>query len=179
MATTLLDPIAALALTLLIGWVLVEAGLHKLQDPVLTAANIDEYRLLPEGAGAWIARPLALVEIALAVLALLPLSRVPALVVAAALIAGYGVAITINLLRGRRDIDCGCGGPGQAQRLSVALPVRNALLVCAALAAAYSAPAPSHWSGWLFAMFCAAAGALLHASVNGLLANRQLLERLR
>jgi len=174
-----LDPIAALAIALLISWVFVESGLHKLQAPDLTAANIDEYRLLPEGAGVWLARPLAFCEVALAVLVLLPFSRGPALMTAAGLIAVYAIAITINLLRGRRDIDCGCAGPGQAQRLSAALPVRNAILAGAALAAAHAAPVPAHWSGWLFAMFCAAAAALLHSSINGLLANRQLLERLR
>ncbi len=175
----MVDPVIALGLVLLLGWVLLDAGLGKLRDPVLTAAHIDDYRLLPEGTGAWLARPLAVLEMALAVLLLLPVSRVPALVLAASLLAVYGLAITINLLRGRRDIDCGCGGLGQAQRLSVVLPVRNAFLVAAALTAAVSPGVPSHWSGWLFALFCGAVAALLYASVSGLLANQQQLERLR
>lgn len=175
----MVDPVIALGLVLLLGWVLLDAGLGKLRDVALTAAHIDDYRLLPDGAGAWLARPLAVFEVALAVLLLLPFARVPALLCAAAIIGAYGVAITVNLLRGRRDIDCGCGGVGQSQRLSVALPLRNAFLVAAALLAAASPGVPSHWSGWLFALLCAAVAALLYASVNGLLANQQQLERLR
>jgi hypothetical protein len=175
----MVDPVIALGLVLLLGWVLLDAGLGKLSDPALTAAHIDDYRLLPEGMGAWIARPLAAFEIALALLLLLPFSRAPALVFAAVLLGGYGLAITVNLLRGRRDIDCGCGGPGQSQRLSVALPLRNFLLVAAALVAALSPGQPAHWSGWLFALFCGTVAALLYASVSGLLANQQQLERLR
>jgi uncharacterized membrane protein YphA (DoxX/SURF4 family) len=175
----MVDPVIALGLVLLLGWVLLDAGLGKLRAPALTAAHIDDYRLLPEAAGAWLARPLAVLEISLAVLLLVPFSRVSALVLAAILLAGYGLAITVNLLRGRRDIDCGCAGPGQSQRLSVALPVRNLLLVAAALVAALSPGLPSHWSGWLFALFCGTVAALLYASVSGLLANQQQLERLR
>jgi hypothetical protein len=33
--------------------------------------------------------------------------------------------------------------------------------------------------GWLFALFCGTVAALLYASVSGLLANQQQLERLR
>jgi len=175
----MVDPVIALGLVLLLGWVLLDAGLGKLRDVALTAAHIDDYRLLPDGAGAWLARPLGVFEVCLAVLLLLPVARIPALYFAAILLGGYGLAITVNLLRGRRDIDCGCGGVGQSQRLSVALPLRNALLVAAALLSAASPGVPSHWSGWLFALFCAAVVALLYASVNGLLANHQQLERLR
>jgi uncharacterized membrane protein YphA (DoxX/SURF4 family) len=175
----MVDPVIALGLGLLLGWVLLDAGLGKLRDVALTAAHIDDYRLLPDGAGAWLARPLGVFEVCLAVLLLLPVARIPALYVAAILLGGYGLAITVNLLRGRRDIDCGCGGVGQSQRLSVALPLRNALLVAAALLSAASPGVPSHWSGWLFALFCAVVVGLLYASVNGLLANHQQLERLR
>ena len=175
----MVDPVIALGLVLLLGWVLLDAGLGKLRDPVLTAAHIDDYRLLPEGAGVWLARPLGVCEVALALFLLAPFTRVPALIIAAALIGVYGAAMSINLLRGRRDIDCGCSGAGQAQRLSLALPFRNALLMAAAFVAALSPGVPSHWSGWFFALLCAAVAALLYASVNGLLANQQQLERLR
>ena len=36
----------------------------------------------------------------------------------AALLFVYAAGISINLYRGRSDIDCGCGGPESAQRLS-------------------------------------------------------------
>jgi hypothetical protein len=41
----------------------------------------------------------------------------------------YSAAIAMNLARGRRDIDCGCGGPGGARPLSGGLLARNAALI--------------------------------------------------
>lgn len=174
------DPVTALALGLLCSFVLLDAGLHKWREPLHYAAVIDEYRLLPQGAGRWLSRPLGATECLLGAAVLLPPLRGGALAVAAALLLGYALAIGINLLRGRRDIDCGCGAPEQAQPLSPALILRNLLLAAAAgLAGAAGAEVPAHWSGWAFALLAALAGALLYASVNGLLANRQYLERLR
>jgi hypothetical protein len=46
---------------------------------------------------------------------------------ALALFALYGAAITINLLRGRQHIDCGCGGDGTP--ISWGLVLRNAVLL--------------------------------------------------
>lgn len=45
----LLDPVAAIALSLLLSYVLVDAGLHKLRDPLRYGAVINGYRLLPSG----------------------------------------------------------------------------------------------------------------------------------
>lgn len=175
-----LDPVAAIALSLLLSYVLVDAGLHKLRDPARYGAVIDGYRLLPRGLGAGVAAPLGALEVGLGAGVLLPFTHLPALAGSAALIVGYFLAIAINLARGRRDIDCGCGAPEQAQRLSPALLLRNATLVAAALLL-LSTPggAPAHWSGWAFALFAGAVAALLYASINALLSNAQLLERLR
>lgn len=175
-----LDPVAAIALSLLLSYVLVDAGLHKLRDPLRYGAVIDDYRLLPSGSGARLALPLGLVEVGIGAVLLLPTVREPGLVAALCLIAAYSSAIAVNLLRGRRDIDCGCGAPDQAQHLSPALLLRNGLLLAvAAVLFAAPAAAPAHWSGWVFALLCGAVGALLYASSNTLLANARLLERLR
>ncbi len=175
----MVDPVPVLSLGLLLSWVLLDAGVQKLRDPLFTAATIDDYRLLSEGSGVRIARALAVLEVSVGFFILLPFTRVPALSVAALLLLVYGAAMALNLLRGRRDIDCGCAGAGQLHRLSAALVLRNVLLAVAALAAAGASAEPAHWTGWLFGFLCAVVSALLYASVNALLANRQLLERLR
>jgi len=51
---------------------------------------------------------------------------------ASALLVVYGLAIAINLLRGRNEIDCGCLGPTARQPLSAWLLVRNGLLASGA-----------------------------------------------
>ena len=60
-------------------------------------------------------------------------SRQAALVGLAALVSAYAVAIAINLLRGRHDIDCGCGGASHP--LSWGLVARNMVLAAAAILA--------------------------------------------
>ena len=52
---------------------------------------------------------------------------------AVAMLSIYTLAIFANLLRGRRDIDCGCSGPYLRQTLSPWLIVRNAVFVALAL----------------------------------------------
>jgi hypothetical protein len=95
-----------------------------------------DYRLLPERLGGPVAVALAGIE-ALAVASLLvPGFRGFGGAAAGVLLLAYAAAMGINLWRGRREIDRGCGGSGQG--ISWALVARNVLL--AGLAAL--APAP-------------------------------------
>ena len=51
------------------------------------------------------------------------------------LLSLYTAAIVLNLARGRRDIDCGCGGPGSRQTLHEWLVWRNLAYLTLALLA--------------------------------------------
>ena len=95
------------------GWSVVVilglAALHKLRFSGEFIGALAGYRLLPPAAlGIWWIVPLlemlAVVEILF--------SQGQSRWLALALFALYGAAITINLLRGRQHIDCGCGGDG-------------------------------------------------------------------
>ena len=124
-----MDPVVALVLRGALGALFVFAAVHKLRDRRHFDGTMLDYRILPARAALSIARFLPGVELALAV-GLIAGSGLAALV-AAALLTVYGAAIAINLARGRRSIDCGCGGP--AQPLGPGLVVRNALLAAGAL----------------------------------------------
>ena len=63
-----------------------------------------------------------------------PLAR-PAALAAAALLAVFGLAITVNVLRGRTQIDCGCFRNGMKQRIGWATVARNGVLTALALGA--------------------------------------------
>lgn len=129
---------AALALVLLI------AVLHKLGDREAFESAIAQYRLLPAGAAAAVSVALILAELALAAGLLVPAIRPWALMGTAGLLALYALAMAANLLRGRRTIDCGCGGPGQP--VSWALVVRN--LVLGAVALGCSGPLGERSINW-------------------------------
>ena len=100
------------------------AAIHKARDRDAFARTLRDYRLLPE---------LLCCEALLAGLLLAQGNRLEASLAASGVLAVYTAAIGINLARGRREIDCGCLGPGHRQPLSGWLLARNGLLLFAAL----------------------------------------------
>ena len=131
-----------LVAALILSYVFVLAGLHKCRAPAEFATTLANYRILPEGID--------------------PAMRIPAPrggnhdrrcpadtchgTVLAAFSAGtllciYMAAIAVNLLRGRRNIDCGCGGPAQKQTISEWMIARNGILLLLAFIAGSQAEA--------------------------------------
>jgi hypothetical protein len=88
-----------------------------------------------------------------------PVARPAAAMLALALLVAYGAAIAINLARGNRRIDCGCGGAGQG--LSWFLVLRNVLLVgLAVVASASPLPVELGLFAWISAI-CGIASVML------------------
>jgi hypothetical protein len=89
---------------------------------------------------------------------LLPAARPVAGLIAALLFVLYGMAMGINLTRGRDTIDCGCGDTPQP--LSVALLGRNAVLAAGGLLMAV--PPDIRAQGWFdYLVVAMAFGALM------------------
>jgi len=176
----MIDPLPVLVARGALALLFAFAARHKLRDIDAFRRALEGYELLPS---LWAVPAGALLiagELGIAVGLCLP--RVaPAASVAAALLLGlYGWAIAINLRRGRRDLDCGCGGPARRQTISAWLVWRNGLLAVVALAAAL--PPSSRALTWLDGgTLLAAVGALalLYAAADGLLANAPGVARLR
>lgn len=113
-----------------LAFVMARGALHKLKDPAFEGTLAD-YRLLPAALLPAAGPALIAAELAAAFALILPAARPWGAALAMALLALYAAAIAVNLLRGRREIDCGCGGPGEL--ISWALVGRNlALIVLAA-----------------------------------------------
>jgi Methylamine utilisation protein MauE len=144
----LADPVAASAVAGCIALMLFSAAWHKFSEPDIFAGALDAYRLLPSAGVMPVARLLPFVEAALGIIVLIPATRIFGLVAFTWLIAIYAIAIAINLARGRRQIDCGCGG--DIHLLSWSLVVRNALLAYVALA--MSGPSVDRPYEWLDAV---------------------------
>ncbi|CAM5201428.1 Methylamine utilization protein MauE OS=Castellaniella defragrans (strain DSM / CCUG 39792 /65Phen) OX=1437824 GN=BN940_17501 PE=4 SV=1 [Castellaniella denitrificans] len=130
------DPViayAALAVLTAIFWL---GALHKLRDWSGFEAAVAGYRLLPTV----LHRPFALVFVVAELLAggllLWPAARAAGVAVALAVLVAATLGVTMNLLRGRIDIDCGCGGLSRAPAsLSWWVVSRNGLLAALALTA--------------------------------------------
>jgi hypothetical protein len=124
------DTAIQLTLRLALAAMFAAAALHKARDLRAFAATLRNFRCTPAVAVPAAAVALVAVELAVAV-ALLAAPR-PGAGAALALLALYSGAIGLNLARGRRDIDCGCLGPGHRQPLSEWLLLRNGAAAAAA-----------------------------------------------
>ncbi|EME15474.1 MauE/DoxX family redox-associated membrane protein [Rhodococcus triatomae] len=127
-----------------LGGTLLLAGVPKLGDRDGLLTVVKGYRLLPAPAERTVAATLPFAEVAIGVLLIAGLGgRWPA-AAATVLFAGFVTGLTVNLARGRRDLDCGCfafGAGHEVPRIGWFHAGRAALFAVAALALTV-APAP-------------------------------------
>ncbi len=109
------------------------AVLDKLHHRDEFLGLVANYRLVPEP----LVRVVAWLVVALETVVVLSLATGVGLAagagLAVVLLCGFALAMTINLARGRQEIDCGCFQSAHRQRLSVPLIVRNLVLTAAIL----------------------------------------------
>jgi len=135
-----MDPALSIWLTASLALVLGRSCLHKAAAPSHFQSSLAAYQILPARAHRFAAKSLIAFE-ALATLCLAgslvieglrPIGSLAALL----LLTVYSGAIALSLMRGRRDLDCGCDGPGKSRPISPALLARNAVLIALALLSA-------------------------------------------
>jgi Methylamine utilisation protein MauE len=122
-------PEVAIAIRTLVALVFLTASLGKMRHWVIFQGVIANYRLLPDALVAPIADLLPPIEALVGILLLLGLATPWPEASAVVLLLIFAAGMGINLLRGRRDIDCGCFQSALKQTLSWTLVVRNAVLV--------------------------------------------------
>lgn len=135
------DPLFALLTCLLLALLFGVSAAHKFGARAEFAGVLGAYELLPAPLVPLAAWLLPALEALVAAALLVPATRHGAAAGAALLFAAYGAAIAINLARGRRDLDCGCAGPGERRPIGAWMVWRNALLAGVALASLLPAPA--------------------------------------
>jgi len=165
------DPVLTMTASSTLAVVFAASAWTKFADLGNFEAAVANYELLPEAVVKPFARALPMVEAAGAIGLVMAPTRLASALVLLGLLATFTAAIAANLIRGRRDLDCGCFGPALKQRLSAWLIVRNATLCAAAsidlLPAAARNPTALDWSTVVFA---AAGLVLTYAAANFLIA---------
>jgi uncharacterized membrane protein YphA (DoxX/SURF4 family) len=175
-----MDPVVTSILRLALAVLFATAVSHKLRAPSEFAAAVEAYRVMPARGTRLLAVLLVVGELTATVLLLAPGMQAAGAGVAAVLLAAYAGAIAVNLARGRRDLDCGCAGPGARRPVGPALVLRNLMLLGAALAVLV--PPSGRSLGWIdHATIVAAVVALasLYVGIDRLLANGVAVARLR
>ena len=156
-----IDPLVGTIVRLGLSVLFAFAAWHKLRDPVAFRAAATDYQLVPARLLGAFALALPLVESAVAVGLIWPDTARAAGVAGAGLLGLYSGAIGINLLRGRRRIECGCFGPAARRELDEWLLARNGALVVACLCGAL--PAGDRALGLLDLFVCAAGSTTIFA----------------
>ena len=179
----MIDPLFAKLVAIGLGLLLAAAAWHKWASFERFVAVLRDYELLPPSFTRPAAVAVVFTEAALAIgwFGGFMSSRVA--VVTAVMLAIYGAAIAVNLLRGRIHISCGCGfgeGSGGDQLLSWTHVLRNAVLAGIALLPLLPlAPRPLHPVDWATLATAAIAGVLLHFGTAQLLKNSAAIEKWR
>lgn len=129
-----IDPVIAAALRILLALLFAAAVAHKLADFAAFRIVLHDYHMLPFAIVTPVTGLVIATEVGLAAALPWRATGSTAAWAAIALLAIYSFGIAINLLRGRRTLECGCAPSAYRQPLSEWLLLRNAVLIAAAFA---------------------------------------------
>jgi len=127
-AWTPIDSILAV-FRLILASVFLASTLGKVNQPRQFSASVEAYHLLP---GVWVkpfAYALTSTEIAVTFLLFIGWQSQAAALLSGLLLIIFILAVGINLIRGRKDLNCGCFGSKRNQKISLKLISRNIILL--------------------------------------------------
>lgn len=175
----MLDPSLTLTAQFFLALLLLVAGLHKHADLNRIMAAVSAYRVVP----GYFTKPVAwlviAIELTVGTALVIPRTRESASFAAAGVFVVYFVVMSLGLIRGHREIDCGCSLYGREVPLSGAHLIRNGVLVLVAIMASMSdLPRAVGWVDGVqitAAVFCLG---MIYLSADSLLANGANVESL-
>ncbi|ENJ6134446.1 MULTISPECIES: MauE/DoxX family redox-associated membrane protein [Bacillus] len=103
----------------------ISTGIDKIKKFNIHLLIIKEYQIIPENQIRLFTIIEIFAELFISICLFIGLFHTFTLICAVLLLLVYSVAISINLLRGRKEISCGCGGVLGNHKLSWMLVVRN------------------------------------------------------
>jgi hypothetical protein len=165
-----LDPALGYLIVLSFALLFAFAGGHKLRNLALFAEVFAAYRVSPDSWARRTAWLIPCVELAIVPALLWAPGRSWAVPAAAGLLIAYACALGLNLARGRRELDCGCGTVGNRRSIAPWMAWRNLLLALVlGIAALPWAARPLNGSDILTVTGGLVAMAVLYVAVDQLL----------
>ncbi len=167
----------SIATALFMFWLFAQAGIHKLdpKNDLYFSSLIAEYGLSNVKIASIVAKLVGLFELFIAVAIVYPATRAEAAVIAAGLLCVYMINMAYQLYQGRRDLDCGCSGPGGELKMSGHLLIRNFIFVVFALFCLAPSKSPE-MSMWVLGILLAFVGIMINLSSEQLIGNAQKLK---
>jgi hypothetical protein len=126
-----LDPALGYLIIVGIALLFASAGAHKLRDLARFADVFAAYRVLPNALARRLAWLIPSLELGVAAGLLWGPSRRTAVIAAFVVLIAYASGLGLNLLRGRRDLDCGCGTARNHRAIAAWMVWRNLILAAA------------------------------------------------
>ncbi|MEM7280324.1 MAG: MauE/DoxX family redox-associated membrane protein [Pseudomonadota bacterium] len=159
---------------ILVAGVLLVSGWHKVRHPSYYQPVMSDYLLVVKSVPLILPGLLGVFELVVALsLFVPPLSAYGALA-ACMLFILYAGLISIQLIKGNREMDCGCTGPAAAKtKISPWLLLRSSVLIVFALMGAMMPLAESYPTGWLLSVLCGGFLLVIYYVAEQLLANAQ------
>ena len=152
------------------------ALLHKLNQRQRFLAALRAYRLLPDNTAIIALSGYCLAALEIVTLALLLGLQALGLWLAMGLFSVYFVAMLVNVVRGRKHIDCGCGD--EPASISSGVLVRNFVLVILAVVALEGGSVPMDYALGLVGFGLATLACGLYFALDQLLINKSRHQRL-
>lgn len=118
------------------GTIFLVSSLSKLRHPRHFVASVADYKLLPRSFERPFAHSLPWLELVMGMLLMLGYAVRPVAVLSMALLLVFILAMIINLVRGRKELDCGCYGRFHRQKIGWKIITRNVVLSLLLLALA-------------------------------------------
>jgi len=175
-----LDPIYSLIVVILVAFVFAHAATHKVMEYTRHVAIVADYQVMPAQFVPLLAPLVIVLEFAAAILVLLPATRSMGLILAAGLLLAYVFSISLNLLRGRTSIDCGCGWGSQEHPISGLMLIRNLLFIAVILTALLPLANRSlHLADWILVALAGSAVIAIYYIGDLLIANWLNLRKLK
>jgi len=124
------------ASALFLLWIFAQAGLHKLQpanglyyaDLIAQYLNLQAYVDHNKKARAQLkmfAMGIGIFEVILALALVIPSTRAVAAMLAIVVLMSYGLLMALQIIQGKKNLDCGCMGPAGQINISGSLLLRN------------------------------------------------------
>lgn len=124
----MIDPAFNVAVALLFAFFWLTAGLSKVSNLHAFSRTLVAYDIFPASLTSAFSRSIAVTELGITLLLLAPPGRNLGWALSTALLLTYALAMSMNLLRGRHNLDCGCN-LGKPERIGWQLVGRNVALV--------------------------------------------------
>jgi len=168
------------ASSLFIFWLFAVAGSHKLKpdNDRYFSDLLEEYGISNNGVALSIAKFVGTVEIVIGIAIVVPYTRSIAAVFAMAILFSYLLLMATQYYQGKRDLDCGCSGPGSDLKIGPAVLLRNSLLLVVAASCLNSSN--GLFSGyWAFSILLSLCGILVYLCSEQIMKNLQHLKLMR